>query len=260
MARKNKDCGADSGGDAGSRLVKILAESGVASRRAAGRMILSGRVTVNGERTLSPGTLVAPSDAVELDGFPLPAPERKRYFMLNKPRGFVCTNSDRFAPCKALDLVRPRRPVRLFSAGRLDKDSEGLLLFSNDGDFVHALTHPRYGICKEYVVNTSRAMSAACLSRLRRGVVVDGEPLRAVSIEELSPGCYRFILNEGRKREIRRMTAAVGAPTRRLLRVRVGGLRLGDLRPGQWRELAPEEAMTAAIPEPEIGAISPDRS
>ena len=172
--------------------------------------------------------------------------------MLHKPRGYVCTNADRFAEKKALDLIRLDPPARLFSAGRLDKESEGLILFSNDGDFVAALTHPRHEICKEYRVHTARPIPAAQRERLCRGIEEGGEWLRARRVEELAPCCYRFILNEGRKREIRRMTAAVGAPTRRLIRVRIGALTLGELPPGRWRELTHAEARLARIPEPDV--------
>ncbi len=252
MRSKNKNDSANSVDSSGERLVKRLAAAGVASRRAAGELVLAGRVTVNGERILEPGRRVMAGDRIEVDGAPLPEPERKRYIMLHKPRGYVCTNADRFAEKKALDLIRLDPPARLFSAGRLDKESEGLILFSNDGDFVAALTHPRYEICKEYRVHTARPIPAAQRERLCRGIEEGGEWLRARRVEELAPCCYRFILNEGRKREIRRMTAAVGAPTRRLIRVRIGALTLGELPPGRWRELTHAEARLARIPEPDV--------
>ncbi len=254
MMSKNKNDSVNSADCVGERLVKRLAAAGVASRRAAGDLVLAGRVTVNGERVLEPGRRVTAEDRVELDGVLLPEPERKHYIMLHKPRGYVCTNADRFAEKKALDLIRLDPPVRLFSAGRLDKESEGLILFSNDGDFVAALTHPRHEICKEYRVHTARPIPAAQRERLCRGIEEGGERLRARHVEELAPCCYRFILNEGRKREIRRMTAAAGAPTRRLIRLRIGALTLGDLPPGHWRELTPAEAQLARTPEPEFRA------
>ena len=134
------------------RLVKILSAAGLASRRGAGDLIKAGRVTVNGETVFEPGFRVAPSDRVEYDSVPVLAEERKVYIMLNKPRGYVCTNADPHADLKAVDLIRLTPPLRLFSAGRLDKDSEGLILFSNDGDYVARLTHPRHEILKVYQV------------------------------------------------------------------------------------------------------------
>ena len=223
------------------RLVKFLSSAGAASRRAAGELVKSGRVTVNGRVVLEPGTRLAPGDQVTLDGTPVHPPESRLYIMLHKPRGYVCTNSDPHAEHKAVDLIRLDPPVRLFSAGRLDKESEGLILFSNDGAYVEELTHPRHEILKQYHVRLTRDLSAAELERIRTGIADDGDILRVRAIDRIGPACYRITLNEGKKREIRRITAAVGAPTLQLKRVRVGSLELGSLPPGQWRMLTPEE-------------------
>ena len=228
------------------RLAKFLASAGVASRRAAGELVKSGRVTVNGKVELEPGRHIRPGDAVVCDGAPVRSAEHPRYVMLHKPRGYVCTHSDRHAERKAVDLIG--LPERLFSAGRLDKESEGLILFSNDGAFVERLTHPRYEILKRYRVRTARDFDEEELERIRSGISDGGETLRVRSVRRLAPCEYEFVLNEGKKREIRRITAACGAPTLRLKRVQIGALKLGSLKPGAWRELSPEEREAALTP------------
>ena len=223
------------------RLVKFLSAAGVASRRAAGDLVKAGRIAVNGRTIREPGFRILPADTVTLDGRPVEPAGRFHYSMLNKPRGYVCTNADPHAPRKAVDLIRLDPPVRLFSAGRLDKESEGMILFSNDGDYVARLTHPRYEIRKTYLVRVTREFTEPELTRIRTGITDGGEHLRVISIAPAGNCLYRIVLNEGKKREIRRLTAAVGAPTLELRRIRIGGLALGDLPQGAFRELTPEE-------------------
>ncbi len=223
------------------RLVKFLSAAGVASRRAAGDLVKAGRIAVNGRTIREPGFRILPADTVTLDGRPVEPAGRFHYIMLNKPRGYVCTNADPYAPRKAVDLIRLDPPVRLFSAGRLDKESEGMILFSNDGDYVARLTHPRYEIRKTYLVRVTREFTEPELTRIRTGITDGGEHLRVISIAPAGNCLYRIVLNEGKKREIRRITAAVGSPTLELRRIRIGGLALGDLPPGAFRELTPEE-------------------
>ena len=223
------------------RLVKFLSAAGVASRRAAGDLVKAGRIAVNGRTIREPGFRILPADTVTLDGRPVEPAGRFHYIMLNKPRGYVCTNADPHAPRKAVDLIRLDPPVRLFSAGRLDKESEGMILFSNDGDYVARLTHPRYEIRKTYLVRVTREFTEPELTRIRTGITDGGEHLRVISIAPAGNCLYRLVLNEGKKREIRRLTAAVGAPTLELRRIRIGGLALGDLPQGAFRELTPEE-------------------
>ena len=223
------------------RLVKFLSAAGVASRRAAGDLVKAGRIAVNGRTIHEPGFRILPADTVTLDGRPVEPAGRFHYIMLNKPRGYVCTNADPHAPRKAVDLIRLDPPVRLFSAGRLDKESEGMILFSNDGDYVARLTHPRYEIRKTYLVRVTREFTEPELTRIRTGITDGGEHLRVISIAPAGNCLYRIVLNEGKKREIRRLTAAVGAPTLELRRIRIGGLALGDLPQGAFRELTPEE-------------------
>lgn len=230
------------------RLVKFLSSAGAASRRAAGELVKSGRVTVNGRTILEPGARISAADLVTLDGTPVRQPEKRLYLMLHKPRGYVCTNNDPHAERKAVDLIRLDPPVRLFSAGRLDKESEGLILFSNDGAYVEQLTHPRHEILKQYHVRITRDLTAPELERIRTGIADDGDVLHVRAIDRIGPSLYRITLNEGKKREIRRITAAVGAPTLQLKRVRVGGLELGSLPPGRWRMLTPEEVTLSLKP------------
>lgn len=223
------------------RLVKFLSAAGVASRRAAGDLVKAGRIAVNSRTIREPGFRILPADTVTLDGRPVEPAGRFHYIMLNKPRGYVCTNADPHAPRKAVDLIRLDPPVRLFSAGRLDKESEGMILFSNDGDYVARLTHPRYEIRKTYLVRVTREFTEPELTRIRTGITDGGEHLRVISIAPAGNCLYRIVLNEGKKREIRRLTAAVGSPTLELRRIRIGGLALGDLPQGAFRELTPEE-------------------
>ena len=223
------------------RLVKFLSAAGVAPRRAAGDLVKAGRIAVNGRTIREPGFRILPADTVTLDGRPVEPAGRFHYIMLNKPRGYVCTNADPHAPRKAVDLIRLDPPVRLFSAGRLDKESEGMILFSNDGDYVARLTHPRYEIRKTYLVRVTREFTEPELTRIRTGITDGGEHLRVISIAPAGNCLYRIVLNEGKKREIRRLTAAVGSPTLELRRIRIGGLALGDLPQGAFRELTPEE-------------------
>ncbi|QSH40274.1 pseudouridine synthase [Lentisphaerota bacterium ZTH] len=217
-------------------LTKYLSSCGINSRRKCAELIKSGNVSINGVRVTQPGTQVEASDRVEVGGKKVLLPQ-KIYILLNKPPGYTCTNSDPFAKKKAIDLIQlqgEQAGIRLFSAGRLDKESEGLLIFTNDGSYAEQLTHPRQEVCKEYIVQVSRDFSQSTLKSLQKGITDDGEFLKPVSIEYLKPKMYRFILNEGKKREIRRMVKSAGARTLKLQRVAVGKLKL-DVAPGKWR-------------------------
>ena len=209
------------------------------------QLIQDGAVLVNGEVCTDPSVRIAPGDQVTLDGTSVEPPRGFVYVMLHKPRGYVCTADDPHAPKKALDLI-DLPGVRLVSAGRLDKNSEGLILFSNDGAWIEQLTHPRHGTRKTYQVTTDRPLSSADVRRLTTtGVQNDGETLRALSIRAEAPGRYIFILGEGKNREIRRMLESLDNRTRRLKRIAVGELRLDGLPMGQWRFLSPAEALLA---------------
>ena len=226
-------------------LTKFLAASGAASRRHSADLIKTGHVSVNGAVCTDPSVRIGPDDRVLLDGKTIEPVQSYVYVMLHKPRGYVCTSEDPHAPKKALDLIHIPG-VRLVSAGRLDKNSEGLILFSNDGAWIEKLTHPRHGARKTYQVTTDRPLTPADIRLLTTtGVQNDGETLRALSIRAQAPGRYIFILGEGRNREIRRILESLDNRTRRLKRIAVGGLRLGGLPMGQWRKLTPAEAQLA---------------
>lgn len=221
-------------------LVKFLSSCGAASRRKAEELIRSGHVTVDGEVICDPAFRVDGTLPVTLDGTPVSAPEKRHYILLHKPRGYVCSNADAHAEKLAVDLI-DIPGTRLVSAGRLDKDSEGAIIFSDDGEFINRLAHPRYGILKRYEVTTVHPISLEWQKKMVQGITDDGEKLKVISIKELTPCRYEIILNEGKKREIRRLTAAANAPTKRLIRVAIGKVELGKLACGTFRELRNEE-------------------
>ena len=223
-----------------ANLVKYVAACGAASRRGAETLIRSGAVTVNGAAEVNPARQVAETDAVALNGRPLVPAAEKRYILLHKPRGYVCSSADAHAAHLALELI-DLPGTRLVSAGRLDKESEGAIIFSNDGAFVHVLTHPRHGVLKRYRVSVRPALSPAALARIRAGIADDGEVLRAREVNDLGGGEYEFVLNEGRKREIRRLVKACGSVVTKLVRRQIGAVELGDLPSGAWRDLTAAE-------------------
>lgn len=228
----------------GMNLTKFLGNAGVCSRRAAADLIASGRVTVNGAVPGQGGALrLSAGDEVCVDGRRITLESRKYYVMLHKPRGYVCTLADRHAAKKAVDLIRcVPRDVRLVSAGRLDKDSEGLILFSNDGDLVARLTHPRYEVEKTYYVSLDGELRAEERDLLtEKGILDEGDLLRARQIRVLGNGRYEFVLSEGKNREIRRMAAYFDLDVRRLKRIAVGKLLLGSLECGECRILEKKE-------------------
>ena len=233
--------------EGGQRLQKVLARAGVASRRKAEELIRAGRVTVNG-RVAALGDVADPGDDVRLDGRPLPRPERSVTYLLHKPRGLVTTASDELGRPTVMDLV-PAVPG-LHPVGRLDLDSEGLLLLTTDGDLTLRLTHPRYRHEKEYRVWTDPPdVSDEALARLTSGVTLEDGQARAERAER-APGGAVVVLREGRKRQVRRMLAAVGHEVVRLKRTRVAGLELGDLPVGRFRELTAAETAALASGDP----------
>lgn len=225
------------------RLQKYLAACGVASRRQAEAIINEGRVTVNGQ-TASIGLVVDPRrDAVAVDGKPVAA-EQKVYVLLNKPSGCVTSARDTHGRKTVLDCLRGLEE-RVFPVGRLDMDVEGVLILTNDGELAYRLTHPRYEVKKVYVAKVPGSISPETLKQLESGVVVDGKKTAPARARVLKPGKRHSILqlelHEGRKREVKRMCAAVGHPVETLTRVSMGGVSAKGLEPGQWRRLAPEE-------------------
>ncbi|MDD5088789.1 MAG: pseudouridine synthase [bacterium] len=223
------------------RLHKILARHGVASRREAERWIRDGRVSVNDNIVREPGASADEQrDAIAVDGQPLPRRLPPRVLMLHKPVGFLCTSrKNRERGATIFDLLPTDR--RYFSVGRLDRNTSGLLLVTDDGDFALRLTHPRYGTRKTYLVETDVPLTERDIRRLVDGVELEDGPARAEEASLTTPRRLRLVLSEGRKRQVRRMTAAVGARVIRLHRTRMGSLSLGALPSGQWRELTADE-------------------
>jgi len=233
------------------RLQKYLSRAGVASRRAAEEMIRAGRVRVNGEVVTEMGLKVVASDRVEVDGLPV-REEELVWLMLNKPMGYVSTREDPHGRPTVYHLI-PDRYQGLFHVGRLDQDSEGLLLLTNDGDVAHRLMHPSREVDRVYRVDVVGVPTRTTLGRLLGDVELDDGPARVHGIDVISetasgPGVgasaharLRVVMREGRKREVRRIFDAVGHPVRRLIRERLGPIALGDLPAGTWRELAPDE-------------------
>lgn len=220
------------------RLQKLLARAGVASRRRAEELIESGRVTVNG-RVAGLGDRASWSDDVRVDGAALSRPTEHVTYLLHKPAGYVTTVSDEHGRSTVMELVPPH--PGLHPVGRLDKESEGLLLLTTDGALTLSLTHPRFEHEKEYLVLTAPAeVTDAALARLTGGLTLEDGPARAVGATR-APGGAVIVLTEGRKRQVRRMLAEVGYDTVRLVRTRVGGLLLGDLAVGEHRALRPDE-------------------
>ena len=221
------------------RLQKLLSSAGVCSRRKAEELLLAGRVKVNG-RPANLGDKADPDrDRVEVDGRALSAPAAHPYLMLHKPRGYVTTLSDERGRPTAAQLVADC-PARVWPVGRLDMDSEGLLLFTDDGALTQALTHPSHRVEKEYQVRVSGDVGRA-LPLLRRPMTVDGEVMEADRVEQTGPGRLTIVIHQGKNRQVRRMCAAAGLKVLRLKRVREGALLLGDLKAGTWRPLTDRE-------------------
>ena len=234
---------AESGGEAALRLNKALSAAGLGSRRAVEDLVRAGRVSVDGEVVHDLGRRVDPArDRVTVDGSRVVLDERRRYWLLNKPAGVITTAADPSGRPTVVELV-PDQP-RVFPVGRLDRDTEGLLLLTNDGPLAYRLTHARYGVEKRYLAEVER-LPASAPSRLRKGVELEDGLARPVRVRVVAgSGRRRMIevgLVEGRNREVRRLLEAVGAPVRRLVRTAVGPVRLTGLAPGEYRALRPDE-------------------
>ena len=227
----------------GERLQKILSARGVASRRKAEEMIQNGLVTVNGVTAALGDTADPDTDEIRIDGRPLPKQERYIYLILNKPRGYVTTLSDEKGRPNAAQLVADCG-ARVYPVGRLDMDSEGLLLFTNDGAFANALMHPRHEVQKTYDVWVNGYVPGAEV-RLARPITLDGYTIRPPKVKLLKAegqkARFRVTIHEGRNRQVRRMCEAAGMHCTRLRRIQEGSVKLGDLPLGKWRSLTPEE-------------------
>lgn len=228
------------------RLQKLLSQAGVASRRASEQLMLEGRVTVNGETVRELGTKADPStDDIRVDGRRITLPDRHRYLLLNKPRGYMTTRSDPQRRPTVIDLLTGVREY-VYPVGRLDFDTEGLLILTNDGDLAARLTHPRHGVARVYEARVLGVPDAHDLDRLARGVTVDGQRMTASQVR-LLPGhqdrhaTLQITIREGKNRQVRNMLDAIGHPVDHLKRVAIGPIRDARLKPGRWRDLTDAE-------------------
>lgn len=223
----------------GIRLNKYLASAGVGSRRACDQLVQQGEVTINGQPCLSPAYRVQVGDQIKASGKRI-EPLMLQSIVMHKPAGLVCTRKDENHRATIYDLL-PGRFQHLAHVGRLDKDSEGLLILSNDGELTQALTHPSHSVKKIYHVTTENAFENAILTELEKGVFTEVGKCRAVSVKRVSSRRMEMVLNTGLKRQIRYMLQAVGHRVKRLVRVRIGELNLDNLKPGKWRLLEKHE-------------------
>jgi 23S rRNA pseudouridine2605 synthase len=223
------------------RLQVYLARAGVASRRASERFILSGRVEVNGRKVTELGTKVGPGDEVRLDGVPVKIETRRWYIVLHKPPLYLCSSFDPQGRDLARDLLPKDITERLYTVGRLDYLSSGLVLFTNDGDFAAAVSHPSREIEKEYFVEASGHIPDEAPEAFIRGVVIEGVRYQARGIERLGSRTLRIVLIEGKNREIRRIFSHFHLHPAKLQRIRIGPVRIGELRPGESRPLTAAE-------------------
>ncbi len=226
------------------RLNKFLSNSGVASRRKCDLLIEEGKVTVNGKVVSELGLKInEKKDKVKVEGKEISLPSSFVYIKLNKPKGYACTASDEKGRKTIYDLVNCEE--RLFSIGRLDYDTEGLIILTNDGDFANAVAHPRFQTEKEYRVTAEGEIKESELAVMRKGVVVDGERMPSARVEKLSfeNGFTKLsvVIDEGQNRQVRRMFEAIGHEIKLLKRVRIGQVRLGGLKRGEYRDLTEEE-------------------
>ncbi len=240
----------------GERLQKVLARIGLGSRRVCEELIVEGRVTVNGEVPILGRRVDISVDRVALDGVPLPVLPGLVHYLVNKPVGVVTTADDPQGRPTVVDLV-PAEP-RVFSVGRLDMDTEGLLIMTNDGELAHRLTHPSFGVPKEYLAEVEGEPAPTDIRSLREGVELEDGTTAPARVAVIAPTLLRIVIHEGKNRQIRRMCEAVGHPVRRLVRTRIGPLADPSLGPGSWRPLTSAEVRNlaaAALPRDEDGRL-----
>jgi 23S rRNA pseudouridine2605 synthase len=219
------------------RIHKILADAGIASRRKAEDIVRQGRVTINGRPAGIGNKADTEKDEILLDHEALPT-QKKRYILLHKPYGYVTSMSDPHEKKLVTQLVDV--PEKIFPVGRLDKDTEGLLLLTNDGGFANKIMHPRYETTKTYRVGLQKRISGEDLQQLQRGLVVDGRRVRA-EMKRIRPDCVEITLHEGRHKIVKRLFRKLGNYVTALNRIRIGSIRAGGIKKGQWRELTQEE-------------------
>ncbi len=235
----------------GVRLQKVLARAGFGSRRACDDLIAAGRVTVDGTVALLGRRIDPETETVAVDGVPVGIRPGLVHYLLNKPVGVVTTAADPQGRPTVIGLVPPE--PRVFPVGRLDIDTEGLLVLTNDGDLAQRLSHPSHGVDKEYLAEVEGRPTRGALRQLREGVELDGQLTAPASASLLAPNLVRLVVHEGRNRQVRRMCEAVGHPVRRLVRTRIGPLAERGLKPGEWRPLTTDEVRALEV------AAAPDR-
>jgi 23S rRNA pseudouridine2605 synthase len=239
----------------GERLQKVLARAGIGSRRVCEDLIAAGKVTVDGEVAIL-GRRVDPEvDRVAIDGVPLSVREGLVYYLLNKPPGVVTTASDPQRRPTVVELVPPE--PRVYPVGRLDADTAGLLILTNDGDLTHRLTHPSFGVEKEYLAEVEGEPTRGTLRQLRDGVELEDGITAPARASLAPPNLLTLVIHEGRNRQVRRMCEAVGHPVRRLVRVRIGPLADRSIKPGEWRMLTVDEVR--ALEKAVAGTVEPPR-
>lgn len=228
----------------GEKLQKVIARAGLVSRRAAETLIDEGRVRVNGKTAQLGRRVDALVDRIEVDGVLLSVEQGLVYYLLNKPSGVVTTSYDPQGRRTVVDLVPDTH--RVFPVGRLDSDTEGLLILTNDGPLTQLLTHPSFGVEKEYVAKVAREVSPGGLRRLRDGIELEDGPTAPAKVSQPAPGLIRLTIHEGRNRQVRRMLEAIGHPVLGLARMRIGPITDQSLRLGEWRTLEPAEVRALA--------------
>lgn len=225
----------------GNRLSKILAAAGVASRRACEELIFSGQVQVNGKVVLIPQTFVAlGKDEIKVNGTPIQTEERKVYYILNKPHGYICSNKRIGSKKLVIDLFQPQHQ-RLFTVGRLDRDTTGLLIVTNDGHFAQKVIHPSANLVKEYLVKTTQEITHEHLLQISDGTLIENCWIRPFKVTKVRKGTLKVAVKEGKKREVRLLVEKAGLTIVSLSRIRIGELTLGTLPEGVWREMSEAE-------------------
>lgn len=223
------------------RLSKVLAAAGIASRRACEELIFKGVVQVNGSVIKIPQTMVDPVvDILTVNNLPLPLKQENVYYILNKPPGFICSTKGNSQSKLILDFFE-EEGHRLFTVGRLDKDTQGLILVTNDGHFAQKVIHPSSNIQKEYLVKTDQEISHEHLVAISQGTLVEGSFVKPIRVEKIRRGTIKIVIGEGKKREVRMLLDAAGLKVLELTRIRLGNLRLGKLALGSWRHLTERE-------------------
>jgi 23S rRNA pseudouridine2605 synthase len=225
-----------------NRLSKVLAAAGIASRRACEKLICARKVRVNRDVITLPQYLVDPAvDQIVVEGKQLQPIEKKVYFLLNKPQGYLCTNMEKPGGAKRVLDLFAHLPVRLFTAGRLDQDTTGLIVVTNDGAFANRLVHPSFENSKEYLAKVDQEITWEHLQALSAGVLIEKTFIKPLNVKKIRRGTVKIVVAEGKKHEVRSLLACAGLTIRSLARLRIGPLVLGNLLPGQYRELTTQE-------------------